>query len=170
MGKAERAHALEAEARTPEEVTMASTNTDQPEATEPKPAPAPFYRRVSEIIRDPSEWQDIPQVEIDQLDGSEIVIHDVMFLRGDFDRADPDYAIVLFASPEDAPLAGGHNGRSMPVNARTTSCGGSVFVRKLKTLSGYGDDDAPSLLPILGRVVRRQSKAAGKPQPYYDYA
>lgn len=143
----------------------------QSETPEPDAAPvAPFYKRVSEIIRDPAEWSDIPQVEINELDGSEIVVHDVMFLRGEYERSDPDYAIILFGGATDGIAPERLNGHPVPVNARTTSCGGSVFVRKLKMLSGYGDEDAPTQLPILGRVVRRQSKAAGKPQPYYDFA
>jgi len=140
-----------------------------PQSNEDKPA-SRGYRRVSEVIRDPAEWQDFEQVDVDLLDGSEIVVHDVMFLRGDYERPDPDFAIVLFAGPEDGIADERLNGRPVPVNARTTSCGGAVFVRKLKQLSGYAADDAPSLLPILGRVVRRQSKASGKPQPYYDFA
>lgn len=141
---------------------MTKRNDEQPAA--------PFYRRVTEVIRDPAEWQDFEQVDIDLLDGSEIVVHDVMFLRGDYERADPDFAVVLFAGPEDGIDPVALNGRPVPVNARTTSCGGAVFVRKLKMLSAYKDDAAASMLPILGRVVRRQSRAAGKPQPYYDFA
>lgn len=131
---------------------------------------APFYKRVSEIIRDPAEWQEFEQVDIDLLDGSEIVIHDVMFLRGEYERSDPDFAIILFAGPEDRIAPERLNGRPVPENARTAACGGSVFVRKLKMLAHHPDADGASQLPILGRVVRRQSKAAGRPQPYYDFA
>lgn len=131
---------------------------------------APFYRRVSEIIRDPGEWIDFPQVEIDQLDGAEIVVHDVMFLRGTMgNREDMDYAIILFARPEDGIAPDRVNGREVPVQARTSMCGGSVFVRKMKQLSAYGEAHAgnASALPILGKVVKRQGKT--QPLPYYDF-
>lgn len=131
---------------------------------------APSYRRISEVIRDPSEWADLPQVDVNALEGAEIVVHDVMFLRGNVgERADMDYCIVLFAGPEVAPPSAfprsvwGKNG------IQTTMCGGAVFVRKMKQLSAYGPEwsAGESELPMLGRVIKRLGTRY--PTPYYDF-
>lgn len=141
--------------------------TTEPEQAQPV---APFYRRVSEIIRDPSEWANFPQVDVATLEGSTIVVHDVMFLRGNIgQRDDMDYAILIFGGPDDAPEVQTPNGVQVPRNARTTMCGGSVFVRKLKQLAGHGPANASdgNMLPVAGRIARRQGK--NFPTPYFDF-
>lgn len=133
-------------------------------------APAPFYKRVSEVIRDPSEWADLPQIDIDALEGAEVVIHDVMFLRGNIgERADMDYAIILFAGPNVAPPSSFPRDSWKAHDIQTSMCGGAVFVRKMKQLTGYGVDYAgePNQLPMLGRVIKRLGTRY--PTPYYDF-
>lgn len=148
----------------------AAAEGEQPDASSAATAPAaPFYSRVGDFIRDPAAWQDFEKVDFDQLDGSEIVVHDVMFLKGDFQKADPDYAIILFARVEDGIAPERVAGREVPVNARTTASGGSVLVRKLKQLSAYGpgNEGRTNVLPVIGTFVLR--KGDNYPQPYADF-
>lgn len=150
-------------------VTMATEK--QGEQSEEQDAPfAPFYRRVSEVIRDPSEWSDLPQVDVNALEGAELVIHDVMFLRGSIgERPDMDYAIFLFAGPETPPRMAMPRSTWAANGFQTSMCGGAVFVRKLKQLTGYGADFAgePNQLPMLGRLIKRQGTRY--PTPYFDF-
>lgn len=148
---------------------MAQESRSQLADDEGQPS-APYYRRVSEVIRDPSEWNDLPQVEIDALEGAEIVVHDVMFLRGTMgERSDMDYAIILFGGPTTPPPSAFPRESWAKSGIQTSMCGGAVFVRKLKQLNGYGVDYAgePNQLPMLGRVIRRQGSRW--PTPYYDF-
>lgn len=130
---------------------------------------APFYARVDQYIRDPSIWADLERVHVDLLDGSPIVIHDVMFLAGDLGAAGAtDYAVFAFAGPDDAPGRELIGGVPLPDNAKTSMCGGAVFVRKLKQLAAIGPENEGRVnrLPILGKIVRRVSP--NFPTPYYD--
>lgn len=121
---------------------------------------APFYKRVGEIIRDPSIWENVDRVDAEAIEGSEIVVHDVMFLRGTMGDTPGDYAVLLFAGPDDAMTGGGidGNGKELPENAHTTMIGGQVFVRKMKLISGELPDTS-NQLPILGRLVMPRNRA-----------
>ena len=130
---------------------------------------APFYARVDQYIRDPSIWAELERIHVDLLDGSPIVIHDVMFLAGDLGTTvGGDYAVFAFAGPDDAPGRELIGGVPLPDNAKTSMCGGAVFVRKLKQLAAIGPENEGRVnrLPILGKIVRRVSP--NFTTPYYD--
>lgn len=123
-----------------------------------KPA-APFYKRISEIIRDPAMWQDVPRVEPEDVIGIEIVIHDAIILTGEIGGKATEYAVVLFAGPADAPEAEQMpTGVMVPENARTTLLGGGVVARKLRMLSGQMEGHR-NQLPVMMTLVQRRNRA-----------
>ena len=129
-----------------------------------QPAPRPPWRRISEVVRDPSIWQDLDRVELEQLEGSDFVVHDVMFLRGSMGDVPGDFAVMLITNPDDGEVETWlANGVTVPQGALTTMCGGIVAVRKLKQIMGI-DPPGKNQLPLLMSAAKRTNKI-GK----YDY-
>lgn len=123
-------------------------NTQTGEITDGGAPAAPFLKRVSDVIRDPSIWEHISRAEIEALVGEDFAILDAMFLPGNLGVNPSDYAIVLAASPADLS------------DQFTFACGGGVFVSKVKKLVADGE------LPILATLIQRKSSTY--PTPYYD--
>ena len=147
---------------------MANTDKITGETVDSSAPFAPVYRRVGDVIRDPSIWEELPRLTLEQLKDIEIVVHDAMFLVGNYpDRADNSYAIIMFATPADGPTDVRIGGVFIPTGASTALVGGEVAVRKLKQLAGV-NPVGRSQLPILGRFVMRDSKVQGH-QPYADF-
>lgn len=110
---------------------------------------APFWKRISDVIRDPAMWDEFQRAEIDALVDTEFVVLDVIFLDGTIGEKQTEYAVFLGCDPTN------------PDDKFTSLCGGSVFVRKMHTLIDGGN------MPILGELVRRKSQSF--PTPYYDF-
>ena len=110
------------------------------------------FTRVSDVIDDPSKWAEYPQIDIETITGRDVVLRDVMIFPSQDYRDDDgnprDWAIVLWALPESGELA-------------TSATGGSVAVRKLRTLRDEGR------FPIIGAFELRAARTKGN-QAYVD--
>lgn len=120
----------------------------------------PTYQRVGAIIRDPAIWLDVERVDAETIDGSEIVVHDAMFLPGSKGNEPGDYAVMLISSPRDFPTSDEKDttGKPLPQNARTTSLGGEVVVRKLKAIMGI-EPKGQNQLPVVGMLIKQANRA-----------
>lgn len=148
---------------------MVTNARDKQQAADEGAPAAPIYQSIGAYIRDPADWGDLPQVDVSKLDGSQIVVHDAMFLRGDFDRPDPDYAIILFAAPHTAPPSAYPRDQWAAAGFKTAASGGGVFVRKLKELTDHDGDGRRNRLPVVMRlVIRSQRNPRPGEQGYVD--
>lgn len=108
-------------------------------------------RRVGQVVSG-TLWPDLPQVQLQDVLGTDLLLQDCTFLRGSYTdpvtREISTYAVIKFADVETG-------------EEKTTLCGGNVVVRKLRELQEN------SQFPIIGQITLEQGGSYGR---YYDIA
>lgn len=118
----------------------------------PSAADYGMQSRVSDLIPTPEAWIEYPQAKVEDIIDLDQIILDVMFFPSQ-DFPGSEWSIILLQDP-------------ITKSVYTTSCGGSVLLRKLHHLKEMERaDGSVGALPIVGRILQKESRTKG----YHDY-